>query len=782
MLSQYNIHQGSTVIVFDTETTGLSPQTAKVIQFSGIRYLFDGNLQAEETGRINTYINPEEPISREITRITGITDKTVVHAPPMRDVFPSIHAFMASADAWVGHNISFDIRMLEAEAGRLGAAISRRTVIDTMGLSRKNLRLPDNKLATVYHALFPEKTKQFHNSMEDVCATAEIFFWFLSREIPQAFMQPASPLPAGLPRQTPVKKWVIHAKRGIDIHAISNAFNIHPAIARAITNRGVTDIAAYLGGGAFYSPVYMKDMTKGVSIIKDAIQRKEKIRVIGDYDIDGVNATYILQCGIARCGGDVSVAIPDRITDGYGVNQRLIQQALDDGVQTVITCDNGISALDAIGQAKSLGMRVVVTDHHAVPYREDNNMRVYLQNPADAVIDPHQQDDHYPFKELCGAAVAWKFVQMIYKMNHVPVQEADVFLENAAIATVGDVVDLQDENRTIVKRGLAMLPHTKNPGLQALIAACGLSGNAIKSYHIGFILGPCINASGRLDTALKAYKLLCCKGRVEADALAEELVALNQERRAMTDAGVEEAVKISEAMPDRVLVIFMPGCHESIAGIIAGKVRERFHKPVFVLTRGEGRVKGSGRSIEAYSMFEEMNKIADVFLGFGGHPMAAGLSLEEGRVDEFRERINACCTLTDDDMVEKICIDDTVPVEYTSDYMMAQVEMMQPFGKANPKPVFADRSVPVRKISIIGKTKDTAKIIFRKSSGFEIEGLLFHRADELMGVLEKKFGQEAAGDALEGRENPISLSFTYDMSVNEFRGERKMQVILKEFC
>lgn len=577
------------------------------------------------------------------------------------------------------------------------------------------------------------------------------------------------------------KAWVQIRRQNVDFNQLASYYRIHPAIIRAIANRGVLDIGNYLGDGVLHLAIEMKDITKGASIIREKISNREKIRVIGDYDVDGVSASYILKIGLERCGADVSVVIPNRITDGYGINKNLIQNAYDEGIRTIITCDNGIAAIDAINYGKKLGMTIVVTDHHEIPYKEENGERVFLKSNADAIINPHQKEDKYPFKGLCGAAVAWKFIQALYKMFQIPQEEADVFIENAAFATISDVMDLQGENRTIVKKGLLAINNTQNIGLRALINESGLTGQEIKAYHIGFILAPCINASGRLEIAKHALDLLCTKNETEARELAEKLVHLNTERKALTEKALNDAMEIAKTMEnDRVLVIYLPDCHESIAGIVAGKVREQTNKPVFVLTKGEKGIKGSGRSIEPYSMFEEMNKVSDVFLGFGGHPMAAGLSLEESRIDEFRKRINEKCVLTEDDLTFKIRVDSELSVFETSEQMLKQLSLMEPFGKGNPKPVFADRNLLIRQISVLGKDKSTCKLLLEKD-GKQIEGMIFHGANEILDYLKNKYSLKEVEEAKTGNGRTMTLTISFDMSINEFRGISKPQVIINNY-
>ena len=449
-----------------------------------------------------------------------------------------------------------------------------------------------------------------------------------------------------------MEKWVIAAKRA-DFNQIGQQFHIDPVIARLIRNRdviGEDKIREYLSGTVqeLPSPWLMKDMEKAVDILEKKISQKAKVRIIGDYDIDGVTSTYILMKGLARIGADVDTYIPDRVADGYGIHAHLIERAETDRIDTIVTCDNGIAAAAEIQMAKDKGMTVIITDHHEVPYREEKGERQMVLPPADAILNPKQYDCPYPNKNLCGAVVAFKYIAALYERFGVPAEELEDYYELAAIATVGDVMDLQGENRILVKEGLCRLKNTKNQGLQELIRANSLEDAKITAYHIGFVLGPCINASGRLDTAARSLALLNAKTKEEAARLAGDLTALNQSRKALTEKGKEEAIRIietTELKNDRVLVVYLPDCHESLAGIIAGRIREKYHRPAFVLTGGETSAKGSGRSIESYSMYEELVKCADLMIQFGGHPMAAGLSIEEKNIEEFRRRLNVNLSL-----------------------------------------------------------------------------------------------------------------------------------------
>ncbi|MDC7286441.1 single-stranded-DNA-specific exonuclease RecJ [Blautia schinkii] len=570
-----------------------------------------------------------------------------------------------------------------------------------------------------------------------------------------------------------MEKWVVTAKRA-DFQTIGRQFGIDPVIARLIRNRdveGEENIRRYLEGTVndLPSPWLLKDMEKAVEIVEDKITSGAKIRIIGDYDIDGVTSTYILIKGLQRLGAQADTYIPDRVADGYGIHEHLITRAMEDGVDTIITCDNGIAAAQEIAMAKELGMTVVVTDHHEVPYRETEHGREFIVPPADAVINPKQPDCGYPNKNICGAVTAYKLVWALYEKRGFPREEILEYLELAAIATVGDVMDLQGENRILVKEGLKRLPKTQNKGLQELIRANGLEGGRITAYHIGFVLGPCINASGRLDTAARSLALLSAGSQEEAAKLAGDLTALNQSRKALTEKGREEAVRLVETTDinsDRVLVIYLPECHESLAGIIAGRIREKYHKPVFVLTQGETCVKGSGRSIETYSMFEELVKCADLLVQFGGHPMAAGLSIKEDNVEVFRRRLNDNCRLTQEDLTPKVVIDVPMPVSYITKDLIGQMSLLEPFGKGNTKPLFAQKGLRVLNSRIFGKNRNVAKLQVMDESGQVMDAVYFGEAEPFV-----EFAQEK--DA---------ISVTYYPEINSYQGRENLQIVIQNYC
>ena len=573
-----------------------------------------------------------------------------------------------------------------------------------------------------------------------------------------------------------MEKWFVAMKKA-DFNGIAEKYQISPIIARLMRNRDVIGDEAidfYLNGTVedLYDGLLMKDMDRAVDILREKIEEGKKIRVIGDYDIDGVNATYILQQGLAGLGADVDTDIPDRIKDGYGLNQMLIDRALEDDVDTIITCDNGIAAMNEIAYGKENGMTIVVTDHHEVPYLEENREKKYLLPPADAVVDPHRADCEYPFKGLCGAAVAYKLVEVLYRVSGKSEQEVEhlqeSLMENVAIATIGDVMDLVGENRVFVKKGLELLKTTKNEGLHALMQCTGVDTANLNTYHIGFVIGPCINAGGRLDTAKRALELLNASNRREAVTLAADLKELNDSRKEMTEEGVEKAVRQIESSSwkdDQVLVVYLPECHESIAGIIAGRIKERYYRPTFVLTKGETGVKGSGRSIEAYDMFAEMSRCRELFTKFGGHKLAAGLSLEEENVEAFRKRINELADLTEEDLQMKVSIDMRLPFPYINEELIHELKILEPFGKGNGKPLFAESKLRVIQPRIFGKNRNVLKCRLEDQQGNQMEAVYFGEVEDCLRQMEKK----------------QIMSFTYYPTVNEYMGKRTIQLTIVNY-
>ena len=570
-----------------------------------------------------------------------------------------------------------------------------------------------------------------------------------------------------------MEKWMVYNKKA-DFQKIGSEFGIDPVIARLIRNRDIQDmkeIRSYLYGtlAEIPSPWKMKDMERAVQILQKKITQKKKIRIIGDYDIDGVTATCILLKGLKRLNANVDTYIPDRVKDGYGMHEQLIDKALEDGIDTILTCDNGIAAAAEIEYAKKEGLTVIVTDHHDIPFRDTEDGRIWIIPKADAVVNPKQNDCLYPNKNICGAVVAWKLIWALYERLGIDSDEIWDFLELAAIATVGDVMDLQGENRIIVKEGLKKLSSTSFEGLKALICVNNLEGAEITANHVGFVKGPCINASGRLDTAARSLELLLADNMEDAMKLADDLYDLNQSRKAMTEQGKEQAIQSIEENnlgKDRVLVVYLPDCHESLAGIIAGRIREAYNKPVFVLTKGADGVKGSGRSIEAYSMYEELVKCSDLLTQFGGHPMAAGLSMEEKNVELFRRRLNDNCTLTEQDLIPKIMIDVPMPISYLSKKLTEQLKVLEPFGKGNSKPLFAQKNLRAVGIRVLGRNRNVAKMLLIDENGIKMDAVYFGEAQEFVDFVQ-------AHD---------TISVTYYPEINVFQGRENLQVVIKNYC
>ncbi len=579
-----------------------------------------------------------------------------------------------------------------------------------------------------------------------------------------------------------MQQWTLLNKKA-DFKAIGAKYHIDQVTARIIRNRDVIedeDIRLYLQGtlADLHSPHLLKDCDRLVAILVGKIREGKHIRIIGDYDIDGVMSTFILKTALDEAGAVSSNQIPDRIHDGYGLNKSLIEKAKADGVDTILTCDNGIAAIEEIAYAKELGMTVLVTDHHEIPYEEAEGVRHYKTGNADAIVNPHQKDCAYPYKMLCGAAVAWKVVCALYEALDIPFSKAEVLLENVAFATVGDIMSLTGENRILVKEGTKRIRKTQNIGMRALIAQCGLEPNQIDAFHFGFVLGPCINASGRLDTAKRALELFFVQSEREAAQIANELVVLNEERKELTRLGVEEAIRIYEEESyeeHKVLVIYLPEVHESIAGIIAGRIREKYYKPVFILTKAEEGAKGSGRSIEEYSMYEEMCKCQELFTKFGGHPMAAGLSLPVENIDEFRQRMNALCVINKEDMQGKIRIDVPMPMDYVTKELVEEFAILAPFGKDNTKPVFADKNLLVRRIGIMGKNRNVLKLSLVTASGMSVTGIHFGDVETFLTYMKEQFGQEELEACLEGKGQNARMSFVYYPKINSFRGVEELQ-------
>ncbi|NSG33020.1 single-stranded-DNA-specific exonuclease RecJ [Coprococcus comes] len=585
-----------------------------------------------------------------------------------------------------------------------------------------------------------------------------------------------------------MENWVL-LRKGADFQHISEKFHISPRVASLIRNRDVIGddaIEKYLNGtiADLYDGMLMKDMDKAVAVLGEKIKENVKIRIIGDYDIDGIQSTYILLEGFRMLGADVDSDIPDRMKDGYGLNRNLIDRALEADVDTIITCDNGIAAAEEIAYAKSMGMTVVVTDHHEVPYTEIGGERRYILPEADAVVDPKQEDCTYPFKGLCGAAVAYKLVEALMEAMGKDAEDVDYLMENVAIATIGDVMDLVDENRIFVKQGLDMLKRTENLGLKALMGCTGVNVDKLSPYHIGFVIGPCMNASGRLDTAKRALELLEAKKVAEADLLAGDLKALNDSRKDMTAQAVEEAfiqVENSELKDADVLVVYLPECHESLAGIVAGRIREKYYRPVFVLTKGAEGLKGSGRSIETWHMYEGLNRVKHLLSKFGGHKMAAGLSMPEENLEQFRKEINEKSGITPEDLNEKIAIDMQLPFECVNEKFIGELAVLEPFGKGNARPVFAERQVQVESARILGKNKNVLKLQVKDLHGTRMDAIYFGDVNTFVEYVREKFGDIACECLLRGHGHGIVMAFTYYPDINEYQGVRTPQIVIQNY-
>ena len=585
-----------------------------------------------------------------------------------------------------------------------------------------------------------------------------------------------------------MRQWMVAAKKA-DFYVIAEKFHVDPVVARIIRNReviGEKNIRIYLGGNLsdLSDPHQMKDMDRLVEILAQKIRKQVHIRIIGDYDVDGVTSSHLFLTALRRVGAKVDVVIPHRIQDGYGLSLHLLQQAKEDGVDTILTCDNGIAAIDEIAWAKAQKMTVLVTDHHAVPFEEHEGRRTEKKSLADAVVNPHQQDCGYPYKELCGAGVAWNVIRVLYENYDMDKREAEDLLDFVAMATVCDVMSLTGENRILVKEGLKRIRHTKNIGLQALMQACNVQPENISAYHFGYVLGPCVNATGRLDTARHALRLFETGQETEAEEIARDLVDLNQERKELTLQGVEMAKKLCEEggyENDPVLVLFLPDVHESIAGLIAGRIREAYQRPVFVLTRGEEGVKGSGRSIEAYSMFDKMTEVVELFTKYGGHPMAAGLSMREEDIDKLREQLNQKAELSEEDMAEVVRLDAVLPMSYFTVDTIRQLSVLEPCGKSNTRPVFADRNIKITRAGIVGVNRNVLKLHLLDSKGNPVAGVYFGEVEKFLTFLSEKFGSEEVDAAMHGKENSIQFAAVYEPAVDTYSGRESVQAIIRRF-
>lgn len=587
------------------------------------------------------------------------------------------------------------------------------------------------------------------------------------------------------------ERWRLYAKKA-DFAAISKAYGINQVTARIMRNRGVEtkeEIESYLKGDLDYlsDPALMKDADKAASLLEAAIVNNELIAISSDFDNDGIFSGLLLKEAIIELGGRAAIFTPNRVMEGYGVNSRIVEEANANGASVLLTCDNGIAAFEAIDEAKKLGMTVIVTDHHEVPFEEHDGKKTYLLPKADAIVDPKQEDCAYPFKSLCGTGVAYQLMTLLFRRMKRTMSRQEIFLQYTAIATVADVMELVGENRILVRKGLSYLNHTNHTGLRALMEVCGISPEQVRAYHIGFILGPCFNAAGRLDTIVHALALLESKEYDQALALAGELWAMNEERKELTRVGTERAVELIEHATwkdEHVYLVYIKDCHESVAGIIAGRLRERYYRPVLVFTDAseEGQIKASGRSIDDYDMFTELSAFRNLFLRFGGHKMAAGLTMEKKNLEILRDGLNARCTLTQTQLMPLVMIDAAMPLGYISEEVIADLEKLEPFGRANEKPLFAQQHLSVLRLSRIGKNRNVVKMSVMGPEGIIMDALYFGDTDVFFDFLEEEYGRDNVAAALRGMRNTIDIGVTYYPQINEFQGKRSLQIVIQNYC
>ena len=587
------------------------------------------------------------------------------------------------------------------------------------------------------------------------------------------------------------ERWRLYAKKA-DFAAISKAYGINQVTARIMRNRGVEtkeEIESYLKGDLDYlsDPALMKDADKAASLLEAAIANNELIAISSDFDNDGIFSGLLLKEAIIELGGCAAIFTPNRVMEGYGVNSRIVEEANANGASVLLTCDNGIAAFEAIDEAKKLGMTVIVTDHHEVPFEEHDGKKIYILPKADAIVDPKQEDCAYPFKSLCGTGVAYQLMTLLFRRMKRTMSHQEIFLQYTAIATVADVMELVGENRILVRKGLSYLNHTNHTGLRALMEVCGIAPEQVRAYHIGFILGPCFNAAGRLDTIVHALALLESKEYDQALALAGELWAMNEERKELTRVGTERAVELIEHATwkdEHVYLVYIKDCHESVAGIIAGRLRERYYRPVLVFTDAseEGQIKASGRSIDDYDMFTELSAFRNLFLRFGGHKMAAGLTMEKKNLEILRDGLNARCTLTQTQLMPLVMIDAAMPLGYISEEVIADLEKLEPFGRANEKPLFAQQHLSVLRLSRIGKNRNVVKMSVMGPEGIIMDALYFGDTDVFFDFLEEEYGRDNVAAALRGMRNTIDIGVTYYPQINEFQGKRSLQIVIQNYC
>lgn len=588
--------------------------------------------------------------------------------------------------------------------------------------------------------------------------------------------------------------------RSADFAAIAARFGISEVTARLLVNRGLNtegEMEAYLHPdlSQLHAAELLKDAEKTARILAQGIREGKRIRVIGDYDVDGVVSTYILTQTLTECGAAADFAIPERIRDGYGLSMRLVEEAAGQGIGTLLTCDNGIAAAEQTAYAKECGMTVLITDHHELPE---------VLPCADALVNPRQTDCAYPYKGLCGAAVAYKVAELIYEACGRKRECARKFIAFAAVATVCDVMELTGENRAIVSLGLSMLRNSEHPGIRALCEVNGIGREALNAYQLGFVLGPCINATGRLETAERGVRLLLAGSIEEAMPLAEELKGLNDIRKDMTAKGVQDAVRLVEgggrdmALPDaqasgmggelpgkrqeitdKVLVLLLENCHESLAGIIAGRLRERYNRPAIVLTRAKEGLKGSARSTERYSMFEKLTECRQFLTHYGGHPMAAGLSLPEENYLPLKNALNERCGLTEEDFTLKISVDAVLALSGLSLLLLEEFALLEPHGKGNEKPLFAERRLKVCRMTAIGKAHKMFRFLVEDAYGTQMDALYFGDGDALEEEMCARYGDGAVRELYCGRDAGVRMSAVYYPSVNEYRGTKKLQIVIQ---
>lgn len=595
-----------------------------------------------------------------------------------------------------------------------------------------------------------------------------------------------------------VENWVVINKKA-DFDAIMKKCEVGEVVARCLVNKdlkNIDEIKEFIRPDLknLHNPLLMRDMEKTITILYSKIKAEKHIRIIGDYDVDGIVSTYILFKTINKLGGNVDYVLPDRIVDGFGLNKNMVENARKDGVDTIMTCDNGIAALAEVDLAKDLGLTVIITDHHDLIFDDKGQ----IVPRADAIVNPMQDNCEYPFKGLCGAAITYKVALALmefYKKEEIDNQSnldqlkdivdyQEELLAMTALATVCDVMDLIGENRVIVKYGLEYLQRTSNFGITALVDANGITKEGLLVYHLGFVIGPSLNSTGRLDLATKGLELLLTEDKVTADKIAQELKELNDSRKSLTLEGADQAIELIESTSlkdDKILVVYLKDCHESLAGIIAGRIRERYHKPTIVLTKAKEGVKGSARSIDSYNIFEGLMKQEKYLTKYGGHAMAAGMSLEEEKVSDFREALNEDENLTQEMLIPKIKIDGVLPLRYVEEDLVEEMKVLEPFGKGNSRPIFAKRDLDIISLNILGKNKNVLKFKLGNSYDKVIDAIYFGDIEKFFAYMADKYGIEEAENMRNGRKTEVKLTITYHPTINEFNNRRTLQLVIENF-